>query len=410
LLHLQIGPSPLALGLLIPATLAAGIDVCVVGRAGDQSPREYVFSGSGPTGRATIHRVEWFEGPDEFGDLPEDLRRRIASREPLLITSTLRDRVAERRPLIEELLRARPPAAETILLACENAPDPIYREIAGACGHVGFRCLRTVVNRMCIGLPADSEGRRVVSAHPLGEWLIERPASSSELLGALEVVAEVEAVDDIDARQDRKLWMVNGGHQAVALMGRSAGVAELQISHSEEPQEGGRGQADDLHLAARDRDVLVRLSHLHGAMNTALLARHSGLGDSLDYGYKHVCAYGEHPDSINRVLGAMTRRELAPFTRTLELRLAEPARICFNENLPVRPFSFVFDVFEDLLNDLDAFIDADLIRRDHRLVTSEADTRALAAYSQLTTGWMSDDEARDRCRRFAKALAMSRPW
>lgn len=407
MLHLQVGPSPLALGLLIPATLAAGIDVCVVGRAGDESPREYIVSGSGPRGRATIHRVEWFEGPDEFGDLPEDLRRRIKSHEPLLVTCTLRERVAERRTFLEAILSARPPTAETILLACENAPDPIYREIAAACGHAGFRCLRTVVNRMCIGLPTDSEGRRVVSAHPLGEWLVKRPAHSSELLAALEAVPEVEVVDDIDARHDRKLWMVNGGHQAVALMGRSAGVAELQIPHREE--DSGRG-ADDLSLAARDRDVLVRLSHLHGAMNVALLAEHADLGDSLDYGYEHVCAYGEHPDSINRVLGAMIRSELAPFIRTLELRLAEPARICFGKNLPVRPFAFVFDVFEDLLEDLDAFIDADLIRKDPRLVTREADVRALAAYAQLVTGWMSDDDARDRRRRFAKGLAMSRPW
>lgn len=409
MLHLQIGPSPLALGLLIPATLSAGLDVCAVGRCGDQSPPEYIFSGSGPNGRAIIHRVEWFAGPNDFGDLPEDLRRRIISSEPLLITCTLRERIVERRSFIENLLGARPPEAETILLACENAPDPIYGEIAGACSHPGFRCLRTVVNRMCIGLPADSEGRRVVSAHPLGEWLIEHPADSLEILDALEAVPEVEVVHDIDARQDRKLWMVNGGHQAIALMGRSAGVAELKMSHPAHLRESAR-RADDLHLVARDRDVLVRLSHLHGAMNGALLVRHAKLDDSLDYGYKHVCAYGEHPDSINRVLEAMTRGELAPFIRTLELRLAEPARVCFDKNLSVRPFAFVFDVFEDLLSDLDAFNDADLIRRNPRLVTREADIRALAAYSRLTAGWMSEDEAQDRYRRFAKALVMSRPW
>jgi hypothetical protein len=266
------------------------------------------------------------------------------------------------------------------------------------------------VNRMCIGLPADSEGRRVVSAHPLGEWLIERPDSSSELLQALEGVPEVEVVDDIDARHDRKLWMVNGGHQAVALMGRSAGVAALRIPRLEQRQMSGRKVADDLRLAAGSRDVLVRLSHLHGAMNVALSARHPDLADSLDYGYEHVCAYGEHPDSINRVLAALTRSELTGFIRTLELRLAEPARICFEKKLPVRPFAFVFDVFEDLLEDLDAFVDADSIRRNPRLVTEEADARGLAAYGRLLVGWMSDQEARDRRRRFAEGLAISRPW
>ena len=73
----------------------------------------------------------------------------------------------------------------------------------------------------------------MVSAHSLGEWLIESPAAPSPMLQALEAaVDEVELVIDYEARQARKLWMVNGAHQALALMAwdgtdRSLGVIEM---------------------------------------------------------------------------------------------------------------------------------------------------------------------------------------
>ena len=191
MLHAHIGPSPLALGLLAPTTLAAGFDVCLIGPPGDESPTEYVFSGSDPDGRFRIDRVDWFEGPRTLADLPDDLRERIGGEEPLLLTVTLRDRIGERRQLIEEMLRLRPENVETIMLACENAPEPAYREIATACARPGFQMLHTVVNRMCVRLPRDSENRRVVSAHSLGEWLVEQPEEDSRILRALSGVREV---------------------------------------------------------------------------------------------------------------------------------------------------------------------------------------------------------------------------
>lgn len=408
MLHLHIGPSPLALGLLAPTTLAAGFDVCLIGPSGDKSPTEYVFSGSDPDGQFRIYRVDWFEGPQILTDLPDDLRERIGGEEPLLLTATLRDRIGDRRQLIEELLRARPGEAETTMLACENAPDPAYGEIAASCDQPGFQMLRTVVNRMCVRLPRDSEGRRVVSAHSLGEWLVERPAGESRALRILAGVPEVELVDDIDARHDRKLWMVNGAHQALALFGRQAGVRELTIPGRDDVAEDT--ELDDLRVHARDRGIRQRLEELHQAMVAGLQSRHEGLEDSLEYGYRHVRAYGEHPDSIDRVLGAMKRSDLAPFVVALDARLAEPARVCFELRLPLRPFERVFDIFEDLMRDLDAFADAEAVRRDPALVTAEGDRRALAAYARLLRGWTENEAAVARLRNFAKGLAISRPW
>jgi len=405
-LHVHIGPSPLALGLLIPATLDAGMSVGVIGRPGDKSPLVYVFSGSGPDGFADLHRVDWFEGPNVFGDLPNDLRGRIESDEPLLLTCTLRKAIAERRALIEEILESRPDHAETILLACENAPDPVYSEIVTKfTGRAGFQCLQTVVNRMCIGRKSDSKGRRVVSAHPLGEWLIAEPAADSAFLEALSQVDEVSVVSDIEARHDRKLWMVNGAHQALAVMAWAAGLAELRI-----PGKLGEEPSDDLRRAAEDGRVIGRLSHIHTSMNAALRSKYPELEDSLDYGLEHVQAYGEHPDSIRRVLEAFKRGDLGPFIKTLDLRLAVPARICFEMGIPVSPYSLIFDLFEDLVGDLDAFMDTKRVRRDPSLVTREADHFAVSQYRIMLTGWMDEAEANERLKRFTKALVASRPW
>ncbi len=223
MLHVHIGPSPLGLGLLVPITLAAGFDVCIVGRPGSRNKREYGCASTGPGGSLLYHRVDWFEGPGQPGDMPEELRTRIASPEPLLLTCTLRKEIAGRRDFIESLLRMRPAKSETLFLPCENAPDSAYEQIANACGGLDVLMMRTVVNRMCIGDDPDIDGRRMVCAHPLGEWLIERPAEGlGEILLALQTRKEVLIVDDIEARHDRKLWMVNGAHQALALMARKA--------------------------------------------------------------------------------------------------------------------------------------------------------------------------------------------
>jgi hypothetical protein len=325
----------------------------------------------------------------------------------MLVTCTLRDRIVERRSFIEELLRVRPPGSETTLLACENAPDGAYRELADNCKKLDVTFLRTVVNRMCIGRDPDSKGRRIVSAHELGEWLIEWPGAPSYLLEALAEVEEVELVVDIDAHHDRKLWMVNGAHQALALMARYGGTQDLRIARDDE--EPDDEEKDDLRQVAQDPRVLGRLLHLHGAMDDALHWAHPALSGNLDYGLEHVVAYGEHPDSVNRVLGAFRRRDLAPFIETLEVRLAQPARICFEQGRSVAPFAHIFDAFESLVEYLDAFLDAIEVRENPDSFDPTADEWAVAAYARLVRGWNSERHAEERVARFAEALAVSRP-
>lgn len=408
MLHIHIGPSPLALGLLVPATLAAGFDVAVVGRPGCVIPSEYGHSGSGPRGRLRYLQVDWFIGPETLKELPAELLSQIRSEEPMLMTCTLRGEIAARRSFVEELLQERPRDAETLLLACENAPDAAYDEITAGCPS-GVRVLRTVVNRMCIGLDPDSEGRRMVSAHPFGEWLIEKPTEPSVVLDALKAAPEVDVVGDVEARHDRKLWMVNGAHQALALIAWAGGARALQGLHEDKEGNPEFKTRDDLRAAAQDLSVSARLSHLHMAMDAALGSTHPHLEDNLDYGVKHVLAYAEHPDNITRVLGGFQRRKLASFIATLEVRLAQPARICHGLGLSVAPFEFVFDIFEDMVENLDAFLDAEDIRRNPSSFDRRADEAAVQAYAQLVQGWSSKEQVEARIARFAEALVASCP-
>ncbi|HEV2754415.1 MAG TPA: hypothetical protein VG318_01385 [Actinomycetota bacterium] len=387
MLHVHLGPSPLALGLLIPATSSAGFDIAIFGRAGAAEPREYLIGWSGPGGSVAVQRgIRWFEGPESIDDVPDELVDRIGSGEPLLVTATLRGAIAKRADLIESLLGCRTGGSDTILLACENDPKSEYGRLADLATAIGGQSLRTVVNRMCIKRSRDSDGRRRVSAHPLGEWLIERPARSSSVITALASAADVEIVDDIDARRDRKIWMVNGAHQALALMARRGGKRHLQT-------------------AAREPEVLARLSHIHAAMNEALRHRHPGLDGNLEYGLRHVTAYCEHPDSVKRVLGAFQRADLSTFFGNLNERVAEPARICYREGWSVEPLKFPFDVLERLVVTVDRFEDGREIRRGRVKLRAAHDDRALDAYESLLTGWMDDVEIGRRLRTLETRLS-----
>jgi hypothetical protein len=379
MLHLNIGPSALALGLLVPTTLAAGMDVCVVGRPGEDTPASFGISGSGPGGRLHFCEVGWFVGPADAEDLPAQVLARIASPEPLLITASLRDGITERHEFIIDVLSRRPKGSETIVLACENAPHEDYEKVRHACERSGALMLKTVVNRMCLELDRDDEGRRIVSAHPLGEWLVAKPAGdrTSELLSALERVAEFHVVEDIQARQDRKLWMVNGAHQALALMARRA--------NADHRLEDG----DDLSHALEDPAIADCLEVIHGAMNEALGMTHPELTGSIGYGKEHVKAYAEHPDSVARVLKAFRRLEMIPFLDALDERIAAPARVCHANGLPVEPFTHILDVFVELVANIDAFEDNVAARTTPIPVTS--DIKVVERFKTMLTPWAGDE-------------------
>lgn len=393
--HVQIGPSALAHGLLIPCTLALGFKVAIVGRVGEDGPAEYVH-GNTRTGAREARPVDLIEGPERLSDASAAFKSMVEASEPLLVTCSLRDAIVDRRDLVIELLEARPEGAETVFAACENSPHEVYKEIEEVCEARGIVSLRTVVNRMCREEEErDEANRRVVLAHPLGELVFEQPPRSLALLEALSQLEEVEVVQEFDARKDRKIWMVNGVHLALALMARAA------------PQ--GEPAGFDLTQAAMRPEVLVQLAQLHGPMDEALRRRHPTLVGNLDYGRDHVLAYMEHPDYVARVLSGFKRQDLAPFIGTMEERIGAPARVCFQANCSREAFEPVLDIFEDLVKDPDVFVDAAEIREDPTLVSGAADQRAIEAYERFLTGWMSVAAVEERVARLASALDASSP-
>jgi hypothetical protein len=396
MLHINIGPSALAMGLLIPMTLDAGFDVCLIGKPGPREDTTFGISNSAPGGSLSFCEVNWFEGPSEVDELPAEVQTRIQSDEPLLITASMRAAIGARVDFIVEILRRRPSsAAETIVLACENAPHADYEKVREACTQYGALMLSTVVNRMCLELPRDLEKRRRVSAHPLGEWLIGVPeqtpgAHASKILAALASVEGFEAVNDIVARHDRKLWMVNGAHQALALMARR-GNADYRLEAS-----------DDLRHALSYPPTKLCLENLHSAMNAALHMRYPTLTGSVEYGRKHVQAYAEHPDSVARVLKAFRRLELMPFLHALDDRIAAPARVCHEHGMSVEPFSHVLDVFLELVANVDAFEDNIQVRRT--LISVESDIALVERFREILTPW-ADDTIEKQTGHFARLLA-----
>lgn len=393
--HVQIGPSAIAHGLLIPCAQEAGFEVVLIGRAGGEHKTEYLHVNT-KTGKERPRTVSLAEGPARLADASEQLRKIAESADPLLITCTLRKAIVERSGFVKELLAARPPEAETVFAACENTPDRAYEDLEKACLASGAVPLRTVVNRMCIERnERDIEGRRVILAHPLGEWLFEEPSHSLSLLEDLSRIDEVKVVDDYEARRDRKIWMVNGVHLVLGLRTRAA------------QRDAFKSERDLTETAGRP-EVLVQLTQLHGPLEEALKHRYPHLEENLRYGEKHVLAYTEHPDSAERVLSNFTRRDLTPFIATMNERLGVPARICIEAGCSVDGLLTVLDLFESVVKDPGAFVeDAAKIRVAPELVTEEADTRAVAAYRDFVADWA--DEIDERVARFAEALEESSP-
>ena len=380
----------------MPTTRRAEFDVCVVCKPGETGALQFDVYDSNLSEKPGSHEVKWFEGPDRVEGLPGELRERIHDGEPLLVTGSLREYIKDRLPFIEELLRARPATEEAIFMACENEPDPAYKRVAEVCSETGVHFLRTVVNRICVALPSDGDRRRV-SAHSLGEWLVERPPRPLPVLEALERVPEFELVDDFDARYDRKLWMVNGAHQALALMALR-GRDEFQLD-----TDAGEGR-DDLQRAFDDVRVAARISHLHAAMDEALKAKHRELTGSMDYCCEYLKAYSEHPDSISRILKSLRRADLAPFLGTLQRRLMPAAPICKDRGSSTDSFLYVIHVFLELAYNIDTFADRADVRSGKVTLDADVDQKAVTCFEEILAPWADEDIVKKCTQRFTTFL------
>lgn len=398
MLCVHFGPGQLGLGFIVERVSAAGFAVCLVGRSGKAESTSYGFSFVGPHSTGLGYpEVEWANGYETVDDLPGAVLTIVASRDPLLITCTLKDGILDRKEFIIELVRRRPADAETVLLACENDPHEAYDEIKetlGDCVHMPG----VVVDRICSWAEPKRDGadRRVVEAHPSGEWLIEHDGRPSKVLEQLCSAALVETVPPpIKPYKDRKLWAVNGVHVVLGVIARLAGVADLPL-----------GKEREAEFVAMARPLITQLGQ--GVQHQSPYVEVSP-----EYAAEKVNAFCESKDTARRLIGShLVRHDLRGFMDRLSVRIGDAARAADAADADCKPFREVMDLIESLLLQPRKFYPAlgpDGEPLDPQPVpTAAIDEQVVAGYERVLDQWMPEEERRRRCAWLRRTLAAQR--
>lgn len=406
MLCVHLGPGPLGLGLIVEQVSKAGFDVCLIGPP-DPGPglaerQEYGIAFADPDLGYQPGDVRWPCNPKTLADLPPAVLETIAAREPMLITAALGAKITERQGLIIELLARRPPGAETVLLACENDPHPAYQTIASACGAdlLRYDC---VVDRLCslprsivfdeegnlsvITHPRDDRGRRVVSVHPTGEWVISAPTRESAVLAQLARAPLFNITGEpIDFYARRKRWLVGGLHMVLALIARREGADLLPLQP---------GYADA--FLARARPLMAQISAgLHGDP--------AGIRIEHDYTEQRIRAFLEAPDTTARILERhLLRADLRGLMARLQVRVADAARAARDAGQDCEPFYDVMALLVSVLASPSSYYDEIAAALD-----PDIDGEVILLFEQALAGWLEQRRAQDLSQALTRALAAQR--
>jgi hypothetical protein len=369
--HIHLGPSKLGLGLIVPITVDLGMEVHLVGREGAFFEPGFGISFAAE-GAVSFYRVDSFEGPESFEELNPDARQALDSPRPVLITSTLRGAIDGRYQFVRELLTARVDCGgETLFIACENMPHELYGRLREEFEPQGITFLSTMVNRICPTFIEGHDPRRIVRAHPLGEWVIKSPPKTTSLVELLRTSTLVDFVPDLEPYEVRKRWLVNGGQLQLAILAHSAKKRSLRA-------------------AANRPGLRDPVNHFHAEANRVLESVYPELERNLTYGIEHVIAFCEITDEVKRVLD-IRRANLSPFFTNFDSRFGEPARRAAELAGGKTPEIFLdcLLTLERLLEHRRAYNWMDPIepRRRARL-SADVDAKALAAYESMLTGWL----------------------
>jgi hypothetical protein len=390
--HVAFGPGQICLGMLAPASARppAGFDTYLVGSPGKQHRPVYervVFKRDGTTESEEIE-VAGFEGPD--GKLPNAIRDAVERAEMVLITVSMRERVADRAKLILELVDACQPGAEIVFVACDNTLTRAHRDLCAQLTERGVLCPDTIVDRVCSwpGGRTAPKALRVVT-HEIAEWIFPAPApGSSALLARLGQADEVTFVadDEFRAYEDRKLWTMNGAHLALALPARRYGRS-------------------DLRLVANNPDMLRPVQRVIEGVAAAMQAEH---GMTLDptWTLDRQRVVAQLPDYARRVLSTFTRGGLESFLDAFAARVGRPAQLAAANGGPVDGFQDLAATLTDMLVRGHHFSDLAAVR--HGDVSEQGDCAALAAYRKALDGWMPEDFVDLNERRIEAMLAEQR--
>jgi mannitol-1-phosphate/altronate dehydrogenase len=378
-IHIHFGASKLALGLLLPIAWELGMASHVIGRPGVKEEKQYCVSFA-PSRPKQYYPLGSFEGPENLADANAEILAALRDGRPMLVTATLRNAIVERQGLIRELLGSRRASEETIFLACENSPHPLYSELRREFEPAGVQFPATVVNRICPKFLDRDDGRRVVRAHELGEWLIERPRPG-KLAMLLESSALVSMHDDLTGLEKRKRWVVNGGQLYLAILAHEAGEESLVE-------------------AANTPGIRDFVNHFHSETIRVLRAEHPDLQDNLAYAVDHCRAFCEVADDVPRMV-SLQRADLVPFFETFKRRIGEPAALAAAaDGEPPEVFVIARAAVDALLEREEAYDWGDPVDAEQpALLSAETDERAVQAYGAMLDGWVDAEEIAERCDR-----------
>jgi hypothetical protein len=381
--HIHFGPSKLALGLILPIALELGLSTHLIGRAGVSARPAFGVS-LAPGGLVSFYPLASFNGPRTVSQMDPRIAGALEGGQ-MLITSTLRDGIVDRHPLVRELLEARGSTGETVFIACENSPHQLYGDLKEEFG-ANVQFLGTVVDRICPKYLPPSHGRRVVLAHRLGEWLIESPSEEGAITSLLAKSDLVSFHPDLRPYEERKRWLVNGSQLYLSLLAHQAGTKSL--------------------IRAANTSLRDPMNYFQAEVNRVLGKRHPALQGNLQYAWDHGKAFCEVTDDVPRMV-AMVRADLRPFFRTFDRRIGEPARLAAeleNGEVP-EVFELARIVLDTLLGEGRAYDFGDPDDPETDATLDEAiDAEAIEAYGVALEGWVPENEIEAGKRRLGVIL------
>jgi hypothetical protein len=390
-LHVHIGPGKLGLGLVVAGATEAGLDSHLIASKDSSWVRdEYRIALTGE--RSTRLRVIDTSRAVSVADLADSTRQRIAENhgEAMLITTAVGAAMEDCVDLIVELaeLHAGSGARERVFIACENNLGQCYQGLVDRLQEHGVDCRSTMVNRICPERqPAHDDAAIVVRADPYAEWMIEGEIGG-EALGRLGDLPFVTFVPDVEPFQLRKLWMVNGGHLALGLMGRLR-------------------RRTSVRTVANEAGPREELRQLQVAVAKALPPEWAvALGDSEAYGLAQIDPICRTEDSVARILSRLIRADLRPFLEDANRKLGEPAR-AYRERFGTESPEFreVFRAMHSVLLNLNSYKDSDEVRSGAVNLDRETDREAIVAYGILLNGIVSTDVRDERVERLRGRLS-----
>ena len=402
MLCVHLGPGRLGLGLIVDQLDQSRFSVCLVGRPDPgediKETREYGFASTDPQVGLGYRNVRWPSNAATVEGLPAEVLEIIDSAESVLITCALAKEISSRVDFIAELVARRPDGAETVLLPCENDPHEAYDQIVKCCG-VRLTCCPCVVDRICswpftttideqgrtivTTHPRDAKRRRVVVAHPVGEWVISAPDFPLATLARLAQASLVTVVHgDIDGYEVRKRWSVNGVHTLLALVARNQGIGRLPLAGSYQDAflESARPLLDQISAAVE-----------HGWPDVP----HDEF-----YVAERIRAFVEAPDTTGRILERhLVRSDLRSFMGRLNYRVGEAARAANAAGQDCEPFYQAMSLVVSVLSDYQLYYPEDDPHLDPSI-----DEEVLEMFVAGLQGWLDDPRAQDLSMALERAL------